>query len=1257
MVIVDTENTLKYVRIIDMSDQVKNQLLNTEKNTKIDLDDVDDVRTEVTTQISGQVPGNVVKFPANTNIARQTDVIDFVHLRVHSEYSLSDSTLTIKKMIGRAKTEKMPAIALTDFNNLFAYIKFYKAARKAGIKPIAGVDILLANEGVRKWSLTLLAKNDEGYRNIIQLISLAYTEGQESGMPIISEQWLEQYSAGLIVLSGAQQGDIGFYLEQEQIGKARERVRKYQQFWGDDFFIELQRVGKDGEVNYIQAAIELAAGTSTPVVATNDVRFEKIDDYEAHEVRVCIANGEVINDSSRKSRYFPTQYLCSVEEMRLRFADIPQALANTVEIAKRCNVITELGKSDLPRFVTDENKSEGDLLRELTYKGLESRLSQLYVITDASFSATRQRYIERLQWELDTIIKMGFPGYFLIVMDFIRWSKENGIPVGPGRGSGAGSLVAYSLDITNLDPLKYGLLFERFLNPERVSMPDFDIDFCIEGRDDVINYVSEKYGKAAVSQIITFGTMAAKAVIRDVARVMGKPYGLADNIAKLIPFTPGVTLKEALESEPELSKLLSNNFEAVEIWDMALQLEGLARNCGKHAGGVLIAPSNLLDYTPIYSDGKDSICSQFDKDDVEQAGLVKFDFLGLRNLTIIKDSLKIINSKLPEVEHVDIESISLEDENIYNMIASGNNNSIFQLESRGMSELSKKVKPSNFEDIVALVALYRPGPLESGMVDDFVDRKNKRQAISYPHPKYQHESLKPILESSYGILVYQEQVMKIAQVMGGYSLGGADILRKAMGKKLPAVMAEHRSIFVDGSVKNGYDAELAEQLFDLIIKFAGYGFNKSHSAAYALISYQTAWLKYYYPSAYMVAVMSSSMDKTSNLVPLIAECRRLKLQVEPPNINSSFFRFVVDDNDDNLIHYGLGAIKGIGSGLIEAITMERNRGGKYFDIFDFCNRNNQSALNTSTMESLIYAGALDCLIETRSQRDNNHLNHNRAILIAAKDEALKIAEQNRNNDEFGMDDLFGNISVVCDSTGNTYQRFQNVDPLGNTERLFFERNKLDLFLTGHPIEQYKDELDKYTDLQLSELDVYASTKTIGGWVVSIQRRVSQKGKPFATVVLDDQTGQVEFLLFSEQLEKYEQLLKIDTILLVKCQIMKDFRSKSNDHREEVDEAEQGYNLRINCKELSSLSIRRNELLKSLTIDIYESRNVDLDKLVTTLKMYANQNAQDHCVPVKYNYHTDTGIAPLNAGFKVVASQNLFEKIRHYCGTDALKLNY
>ncbi|MCG6365827.1 DNA polymerase III subunit alpha, partial [Vibrio fluvialis] len=934
----------------------------------------------------------------------------FIHLRIHSDFSMVDGLSKVPPLVKKVAAMGMPAMALTDFTNLCGLVKFYGTAHGCGIKPIVGADFSVRSDefGDELTRITVLAKDNVGYKNLTLLISDAYLRGHVQHQPVIDKEWLLKYAEGLIILSGGKNGEIGRALLKGNQALVEKCVEFYQTHFADNFYLELVRTGRADEESYLHFALDLAEQAELPVVATNDVVFIDPDQFDAHEIRVAIHDGFTLEDPRRPKNYSPQQYLRSEEEMCELFADIPEALENSVEIAKRCNVTVRLGEYFLPAFPT-EGMAETEYLVKKSREGLEDRLEFLF--PDPAVRAERRpAYDERLEIELQVINQMGFPGYFLIVMEFIQWSKDNDIPVGPGRGSGAGSLVAYALKITDLDPLEYDLLFERFLNPERVSMPDFDVDFCMDKRDQVIDHVAEMYGRDAVSQIITFGTMAAKAVIRDVGRVLGHPFGFVDRISKMIPPDPGMTLEKAFKAEPALQELYDADEEVKELIDMCRILEGCTRNAGKHAGGVVISPTAITDFAPIYCDSEGHHpVTQFDKNDVEYAGLVKFDFLGLRTLTIIDWALGLINPRREKAGEppVRIESIPLADPASFRVLQNSETTAVFQLESRGMKELIKRLQPDCFEDIIALVALFRPGPLQSGMVDNFIDRKHGREAISYPDEKWQHESLKEILEPTYGIILYQEQVMQIAQVLAGYTLGGADMLRRAMGKKKPEEMAKQREVFQSGAENNGVDGELAMKIFDLVEKFAGYGFNKSHSAAYALVSYQTLWLKTHYPAEFMAAVMTADMDNTEKVVGLVDECMRMGLKVLPPDINSGLYRFNVDDS--GAIVYGIGAIKGVGEGPIEVILEARNKGGYFKDLFDFCARIDIKKVNKRVIEKLILAGALE------------GLGPHRAAMMASVDDAVGAASQQQQAEAFGQAEMLGVLTEAPEEVEQKYR--------------------------------------------------------------------------------------------------------------------------------------------------------------------------------------------------------------------------------------------
>ena len=1161
---------------------------------------------------------------------------EFVHLRLHTEYSLVDGLVRIKSLIGRVAELAMPAVAVTDVCNFYGLIKFHKAAIAAGVQPIFGVDLMVmdADDPERAYPLCLLAMNQAGYHNLTLLISRAYTEGQYLGLPYVSKRWLEETTEGVIALSVGAAGDVGQALLGERAALALERASYWMQLYPQRFYLELHRTGREGDETHLHAAVKLAQGLQCPVVATNDVRFLDAQEFEAHETRVCVREGRTLDDPRRPRHYTEQQYLRSTQEMVELFADIPEALANSVEIARRCNVVLELGKPYLPDYPVPDDLTMDEFFRQQSHQGLDLRLQALFDASAPDFQQTQQTYRDRLEFELDTIIQMGFPGYFLIVMDFIRWAKNNDIPVGPGRGSGAGSLVAYALEITDLDPLEYELLFERFLNPERVSMPDFDVDFCMEKRDRVIDYVAETYGREAVSQIITFGTMAAKAVVRDVARVQGKSYGLADKLSKMIPFEVGITLAKALEQEEPLREFLQEDEQAQEIWDMAEQLEGVVKNVGKHAGGVVIAPSKLTDFSPLYCDESGSgLVTQFDKGDVEDAGLVKFDFLGLRTLTIIDWAVKMINPARARAGELPLEilQIPLDDLRSFELLRSGETTAVFQLESRGMKELIERLQPDCFEDIVALLALFRPGPLQSGMVDNFVNRKQGREKISYPDAQYQHEWLQPILQPTYGVILYQEQVMQIAQVLAGYTLGGADMLRRAMGKKDPKEMERQREIFEEGAGAKGVNGGLAIKIFDLVEKFAGYGFNKSHSAAYALVSYQTAWLKTHYSAYFMAAVMSSEMDNTDKIVVFVDECKRMKLVLKLPDVNEGQYMFTVNTSDD--IIYGLGAIKGLGAGPVDCILQARNEGGPFSDLFDFCARTDPRKVNRRALEAMIRSGALDSL------------NVERWTLMAALDDALKAAEQSASNRDNCMNDLFGEVvPSQLNGSNDVYADFRAARTWSDKERLGGERDTLGLYITGHPIDEYRAEVRKFAPNRIADLSANSRGKqgnqVVVGLIMATRSMNSRRGA-MGVITLDDSSAQIEVTLFSEAFSEFRQLLIKDTIVIAEGRISVDEKTGK---------------LAMRANSLRSLAEARQSKVSELTIEISAEKMNDqfADLLEKTLA-----SARGGSCPVSLIYrqpHNSARIR-LGVGWQVVPSDELLQELRDALGGEGVALAY
>ncbi len=1048
----------------------------------------------------------------------------FVHLRLHTEFSVVDGTNRIDDIVAKAAADAQPALAITDLNNLFGAIKFYKAARACGVKPLIGAEVVL--EGLGKDSaalsrMVLLVQNRQGYLNLSELLARAYTQNTTRAQPVVKWEWMQELGEGLIALSGAQAGPLGQALVQGDVERAHAVALQLAAAFPHRFYVELQRAGRPDDERHVVAAVQLAARMRLPVVATHPVQFTAPDDYEAHEARVCIADGEILGNPRRVRRFTREQYFKSAAQMRQLFADLPSALANTLEIARRCSLTLVLGKPQLPDFPTPlvdgRQMSPEEYFRHASHEGLEARLLHLY--PDATRrEQQRARYEERLEFEIATILKMGFPGYFLIVGDFINWAKNNGCPVGPGRGSGAGSLVAYSLGITDLDPLQYNLLFERFLNPERVSMPDFDIDFCQANRDRVIDYVKLKYGKEAVSQIVTFGTLAARAAIRDVGRVLDMSYTFCDGISKLIPNKPGthITIEGAIKAEPVLAERLAREEDVKTLLALAQKLEGLTRNVGMHAGGVLIAPGKLTDFCPLYQQpGSDSAVSQYDKDDVEAIGLVKFDFLGLATLTILELAKDMIVRRHKGQEAFAFENLPLDDPKVYKLFADGLTEAVFQFESRGMQGMLRDAKPTRLEDLIALNALYRPGPMD--LIPTFVARKNGREPVEYPHPM-----VASMLSETYGIMVYQEQVMQTAQILGGYSLGGADMLRRAMGKKKPEEMAEQRQIFRDGAARNNIDQAKADEVFDLMEKFAGYGFNKSHAAAYSLLAYHTAWLKVHYTAEFFCANMSVEMDDTDKLKVLYEDARKMGVEFEPPDVNRGAYRF--EPVSDQLIRYGLGAIKGTGQQAIEAIVAARASGGAFTSLYDFCVRVDRARLNKRCLEALIKAGAFDAL------------QLNRAALMASVDRAFDFANATQANaNQGGLFDIGGD-----DDHGSSTQEPELVDalPWGVKERLTLEKTALGFYLSGHLFDEVELELRRFVKRRIDDLIDTREPQLLAGIVGDFRVINGQRGK-LALFKLDDKSGVIEARADEALITTHRHLLKDDQLVVVMGKLQPD----------------------------------------------------------------------------------------------------------------------
>ena len=1054
--------------------------------------------------------------------------VNFVHLHLHTEYSMVDSTVRIPQLIERCAKEKMPAIGMTDQNNLFGMVKFYRKSMNAGIKPIIGLDLRVYNSDDRSqpFTLLLLVKDNIGYKNLSKLVTRCYIEGQADGLPMARRKWLDKEScSGLIALSGARDGDVGRAMAAGNTNHVNEYVDYWLEVFGDRFYLELVRTGRKNEEDIIKQSLKIAEERNIPVVATNDVRFLDSDGFNAHEARVCIHEGQSLSDRDRPQNYSEEQYLRTPDEMVKLFSDIPSAIENTVEIARRCSLDLNFGDSVLPAFPVPSSKSETGFLESEAKKGLQRALKEKFEnekIQSNERDSISAPYQRRLKVELDVIQSMGFPGYFLIVADFIQWARENNVPVGPGRGSGAGSLVAWVLGITDLDPLEHGLIFERFLNPERVSMPDFDVDFCMDGRDRVIDYVAERYGREKVSQIITFGTMAAKAVIRDTGRILGQPYGFVDRIAKQVPFEIGITLEKALKDSQELANMYENDEEVAAIIDLAKSLEGLVRNAGKHAGGVIISPGALTDFAPLYCEqGGLNLVTQLDKDDVEAVGLIKFDFLGLKTLTIIDRAVQIANENHNGL-NLSIKNIPDDDPKTFELLRTTKTAAVFQLESRGMCDLIKRMRPSKFDDLVALVALFRPGPLQSGMVDDFIMRKHavNKADIDYLHPK-----LQPVLKETYGVILYQEQVMQIAQVLAGYSLGNADLLRRAMGKKNAEEMSQQREIFTKGSIERGVTEKTANRIFDLMEKFSGYGFNKSHSAAYAVLSYQTAYLKAHYPGAFLAAAMSSDIDNTDRLMTLKNDCRQLNLKMIPPDINTSDYLFSVSGKTSIL--YGLGAIKGVGRGVVDALIEEREKNGKYKNLLEFCTRLDQEKINKRVLEAMIKSGAMDSFGESRRS------------LMHQIPNVMKSADQEAKAAAAGQNDMFG-MTVIKNDKKN--KNFIHIPEWRDRIFLNHEKEALGLYLTGHPFDAVRRDVSYFCDGRLIDITSESPPQknnnerkythisreaTVAGLIYDIRKRGNR-----VSVILDDDTARMEMSLFSEAYDEFRDLLVKDEIIIV-----------------------------------------------------------------------------------------------------------------------------
>jgi DNA polymerase-3 subunit alpha len=1084
----------------------------------------------------------------------------FSHLRISSEFSISQGLLTINQIVDCAQKNNIPSVALTDKSNMFAMVKFFNKCEAAGIKPISGSSIRVIFDGDdSSHDLLCLAKNNDGHRNLMQAISSAHNNYNYQS-PIINFDDLKNFKDDIVVISGGKDSHIYELSKQNKLVEIENRIDDFLMVFKDDFFIEVQKTNRPDELDYFSNILPLSSKKGIPLIATNDVLFAKKDDYEIHETKVCINTGKTLNDPNREKPFSDEQYFKSSDEMQKLFNGFDELIDNTNEVAKKCNVSLHTKGYFLPEYPVPKEHDFDSFLEDLSTK----RLSKLI---DEFEKSKQKKYLQRLEYELNQIKKMGFSSYFLIVFDFIQWSKDNDVPVGPGRGSGAGSLVAYSLGITTLDPIDHGLLFERFLNPERISMPDFDIDFCMEKRDSVIDYVSKKYGADAVSQIATFGTMAARAVVRDVARAMGKPYALGDRISKMIPFAPGMTLDRAKEEQPVFAQAAKNDPEVREVVDLAYKLEGIARNVGKHAGGVVIAPGSLSDFCPIYNDRQSSsVMTQYDKDDVEKIGLVKFDFLGLRTLTVIDKALKSININLKD--KLDLDNIPMDDQKVFDLLSSGKTMAVFQLESTGMRDLIKKLKPTKFEEITALLALYRPGPLNSGMHTTFVDRKHGKSPVTYPH-----DLLEPVLSETYGVIVYQEQVMESARVLAGYSMGEADILRRVMGKKKIEEMEEQREIFVKGCKKNSIPEKKANKIFELIEQFAEYGFNKSHSAAYAVISYQTAYLKTYYPEHFMAAVLSTELGNTDKIHALIQECKRMGIKVLKPNILTSNKMFLVNNNSD--IEYGLGAVKGVADAFIQHVCQVRKT-NKFNDLWDFSKKVDIKLGGKKSLEALSQSGAFDSIAPSRS------------IAVSCIEDMLKDGSNNSSKQAAMSGDLFSSLNESFDP----YEKYKNTLDIGLSELLSLEKKSLGYYLSGHPVNAIEKKINKLRSKTISKLDHDTKKASIVCLINSVRQIKDKKGKPLTFINFDDGTGVMDGVVPSEVLENCHSILKEGQIVIVKGIVeIDDYRSK------ELGNAM----FRMRVKEVHSLDSELSKKINDVVVNLEESELMSLDEFSDKLE--------------------------------------------------------
>ena len=1131
----------------------------------------------------------------------------FVHLQCQSEYSVKNSLIRVSKLIESVKEAGMSSVALTDDMSLFSAVKFYQKATKEGIKPIIGSKLSVTFE-FGTYEVLLLCQNHKGYLNLSELISKAYLGEQGISIATINEEQLISHNEGLIMIAPLVTSDISKLFLSGKLEIAEEKAKSWESVFNSRYYMAVQRTDRPFDESLLNQTIELGLKLNIPVVATNDVQFLKKEDYEAHEARICISEGGLLDDARRLKHFSKAQYLKTPSEMSELFSDFPNILINTLELSKRCNLHFELfEKNYLPVFPTPEGKSISEFFNEESMLGLKERLKDIKV--------NEEIYFDRLNFELSVILEMDYPGYFLIVSDFIRWAKENGIPVGPGRGSGAGSLVAWALSITNVDPIEHDLLFERFLNPERISMPDFDIDFCTDRRDEVIAYVASKYGSDKVSQIITYGTMAAKGVVRDVGRVLGHPYGFSDQISKMIPNELKITLEKALEDSSELKARYDSEESVSTLIDLSQDLEGLIRNVGTHAGGVVIAPSKISDFCPIYkgADESDVIVSQFDKDDVEAVGLVKFDFLGLSNLTIIDKAVKIIAKNKLSEGLIDIDKLALDDPKVYKLLQDCDTTGVFQLESDGMRGYLKKLKADCFEDIVAMLALYRPGPLESGMVDDYIQVKHGARV------RYPHKILEEILKPTNGVFIYQEQVMKSAQIMAGYSLGGADILRRAMGKKKAEEMAEQREVFVKGAAKKNIEKDKANEIFDLIDKFSGYGFNKSHSVAYAYISYQTAWLKAHFPAPYMSAVLSSAMDDTDRVAFTVGESKKKGIIFIAPDINQSEYEFSIKDN--MTIVYGLGAIKGVGEALVREIVIERVKNGDFLDIFDFCFRIEKKFLNRRALEALIYAGAFD------------NFGVKRATLISTYPNARTQAEQRQNDLLIGQGGLFAEVE-----TDTEYEKkYISGSYLSFKQMMVFEKKVMGYYLNRHPTDWYKNELKSIVCTLPNEL-VFRNNREVRvlALISDIDYRNTRRGL-MASLKVEDGKKKINAAVFSQALSSNSDQLILDEVVVISGKVNQDFREQ----------------WQIVVDKIEPVQKVQLKYAKFLKIKLSDDNKNKYEELCNLLKDFRGKCP----VIIEYQSSNASGNIPLSKEYDVSLDRELLDTIEQKFGHDKYQINY